>query len=506
MRKYILTIILLGIGLTLLIYSYTKNNQPKYSETLFSNDADVFDSFFSGFISDVENNLLLVKQDFDEIDKIKDTTYSKNYFLDFMENNPYIVSTTLIKDTYKIGIRRDENSLIYAIDSTKKMDMVRWQRFEEKEVISSWEESFDKSINRETWLLKLKENKNQIRWVFKSNENSKEKDYTDYFYTTYSYLFNNESATLLIEYSNKIILEHFDIKSKYKQLSLLIESEKNKMVNFTIGNKHTDSLELATLNHFKKFKKKESGIFNFQFKDQIYWNSYKIYPSKTGINYYLLTIPETDILLSVTKKYSNWLIWFAILFLVSGLLSIFVKKRFFYVPNRIIIPPAKEILNNDEDRYLEFKSSARWDYRQQKTNPELEKVILKTLAAFGNTDGGILLIGVDDDKNIIGLENDFNSLKKSNADFYEIHLRNLFHNAMGVKYVSKYVRIQFENCENGKIICKIKVFATNEPIYLTFKNKNGQSEEKFFVRSGNSSQEIKSIAEINDYINTRFKK
>ena len=56
------------------------------------------------------------------------------------------------------------------------------------------------------------------------------------------------------------------------------------------------------------------------------------------------------------------------------------------------------------------------------------------------------------------------------------------------------------------MICKIKVLPTNEPIYLKFKNKNGQVEEKFFVRSGNSSQEIKSIAEITDYINTRFKK
>ncbi len=38
---------------------------------------------------------------------------------------------------------------------------------------------------------------------------------------------------------------------------------------------------------------------------------------------------------------------------------------------------------------------------------------MKTIAAFGNTDGGIFLIGVDDDKNILGLENDFQTLKKS---------------------------------------------------------------------------------------------
>ena len=76
---------------------------------------------------------------------------------------------------------------------------------------------------------------------------------------------------------------------------------------------------------------------------------------------------------------------------------------------------------------------------------------------------------------------------------------------MGVRYVSKYIRMQFEKCVDEKMVCKIKVFAAKEPVYLKIKNKNGLVEEKFFVRSGNSSQEIKSIGEINDYINTRFK-
>jgi len=77
---------------------------------------------------------------------------------------------------------------------------------------------------------------------------------------------------------------------------------------------------------------------------------------------------------------------------------------------------------------------------------------------------------------------------------------------MGVKYVSKYIRTQFETVEDEKTVCKIKVIPASEPLYLKFKNRNGQTEEKFFVRSGNSSHEIESIAEINDYINSKFKK
>jgi len=506
MRKYILTIVLFGLGLSVLFYSYTRNNQTKYTETLFSNEAKLFDNFFTGFINNVDKNFNSIQTDFKSLDKIKDTIYAKNYFLNFMENNPQITSTILIQGLYKIGIRKDKKSLMYAIDSTKELDVVQWQRFEDKKLISNWQESFDQSTENIALLKEIKKRKNKIQWIFKVDNKKNEGAISSSFYTGYSYPSNKTNTIILFQFSNAKLLEHFSTKTKYNQVNLLIKPEQSKMINLSLKEKTIDSLQLTTLNHFEKFNKKESGTFNFNFNNEIYWNSFKKYPSKTGILYYLLTIPDKEIFLTQSNKNSKLLLWLSIFLIAGGLLSLLIKKRFFYVPNRIEIPPVKEILNGDEDRYLEFKSSARWDYRQEKTNSELEKVILKTLAAFGNTDGGTLLIGVDDDKNIIGLEKDFNTLKKSTNDYYEIHLRNLFHHAMGVKNVSKYVRMQFEDCQNNKIICKIKILPTNEPIYLKFKNKNGQSEEKFFVRSGNSSQEIKSIAEINDYINTRFKK
>jgi len=43
------------------------------------------------------------------------------------------------------------------------------------------------------------------------------------------------------------------------------------------------------------------------------------------------------------------------------------------------------------------------------------------------------------------------------------------------------------------------------PLYNAVIDKNGQKIEKFYVRSGNSSQEISSLAEINSYIDNRFK-
>jgi hypothetical protein len=42
-----------------------------------------------------------------------------------------------------------------------------------------------------------------------------------------------------------------------------------------------------------------------------------------------------------------------------------------------------------------------------------------------------------------------------------------------------------------------------EPVILKVKDKNGQTAEKFYARSGNSSQEIP-LSEMNAYIKERF--
>jgi hypothetical protein len=69
--------------------------------------------------------------------------------------------------------------------------------------------------------------------------------------------------------------------------------------------------------------------------------------------------------------------------------------------------PLDEIIKEGESNELEFKSSLRWSYKVGIIDKKLESVILKTLAAFGNSDGGILIIGVNDDGEAIGLDRDY---------------------------------------------------------------------------------------------------
>jgi predicted HTH transcriptional regulator len=66
-----------------------------------------------------------------------------------------------------------------------------------------------------------------------------------------------------------------------------------------------------------------------------------------------------------------------------------------------------------ESSAIELKSSFRYDVRNRKPNPKMEKIIAKTISAFMNSEGGTLLIGVDDENNVIGLQDDYETLKKT---------------------------------------------------------------------------------------------
>ena len=161
----------------------------------------------------------------------------------------------------------------------------------------------------------------------------------------------------------------------------------------------------------------------------------------------------------------------------------------------------EDLITEGESNELEFKSSLRWDYKQENVNRELESVILKSISSFANSDGGKLIIGVDDDGNVLGLDHDYASLK-GNSDEFELHLRNLVNKSFGKNFAASGISITFHKIEVSEI-CLIDVSPWNKPLYLEVRDKNGKKSKKFYIRSGNSSQELE-LDEISEYINARF--
>jgi predicted HTH transcriptional regulator len=164
----------------------------------------------------------------------------------------------------------------------------------------------------------------------------------------------------------------------------------------------------------------------------------------------------------------------------------------------------EELIAEGEDDELEFKSSLRWDFRELTPSKKLEEVIVKTVAAFANSQGGTLLIGVSDSGEILGLEADYLSLEGANRDKFELHLRTLLSNAFGTAFVSSKLKVLFPTVGDVEI-CQVDIQPSANPLVLEVKDKHGVRQEKFYVRSGNSSQEL-SVAEMLPYLAERFQK
>ncbi len=163
----------------------------------------------------------------------------------------------------------------------------------------------------------------------------------------------------------------------------------------------------------------------------------------------------------------------------------------------------EDMIAEGESDELEFKSTMRWDIEAREVNKKLEDMIMKAVAAFANSQGGTLLIGVDDDGNILGLERDYLSLGDgADRDKFELHVRNLLNQHFGTAFVASKIRILFHEV-GDKEVCQVDVSKANDPMVLRLKDKNGQPTEKFYVRSGNSSQDMP-LSEMSDYVKERF--
>ena len=163
----------------------------------------------------------------------------------------------------------------------------------------------------------------------------------------------------------------------------------------------------------------------------------------------------------------------------------------------------EDLIEDGEKDFLEFKETLRWDKYELKINKELEFAILKTIAAFSNSEGGTLLIGVADNSSISGLDDDFNTLSKSNRDGFELHTRQLIKNSFGELFLINFIKISFPEV-NEVEICRIDIQSGKDPLYLSKKNKSGKLERKFYVRSGNASPEM-ALDDAVNYIRERFK-
>ena len=122
----------------------------------------------------------------------------------------------------------------------------------------------------------------------------------------------------------------------------------------------------------------------------------------------------------------------------------------------------------------------------------MDYACLKTIDAFLNTDGGHLLIGVNDKGEPLGIEND----RFPSEDKMNLHLFNLLRQRVG-KVKASEVTSRF-GALGGKRVLVVRCSRSKSPVYLKDDNT-----EQFFIRTGSATVELLP-SEIQRYIKQRF--
>lgn len=183
---------------------------------------------------------------------------------------------------------------------------------------------------------------------------------------------------------------------------------------------------------------------------------------------------------AVDEQWKFSLILSVLAFAVSVLISMyFIGRELAKAPNFEKLPAA---LQTPENQNKEFKSSYQWDINHNEQNPDERLKTLKTIVAFLNSEGGVLFIGVNDDRSVRGLENDL-KLFKGSEDKFQLQVRDLISDKIGSEF-APMIKTRCESVE-GKIVCVVEVEKAIKPAFLKHDGKS-----HFYRREGPRTKEL----------------
>lgn len=356
---------------------------------------------------------------------------------------------------------------------------------------------------------------NNFPKVFENTIAFEYKDIPNEELTTYSFYVkqNNLYINLVYVAKNDVYFSYnakFDVEKlktndiNIKDIHAYIATEKNLIV-FPIADISKDVPEnyLAIAGMLKNSFSVDDDMKRVEYNGHRYWGyrgNLSVAGNKSEIG---IIVPEIALIKNIRLPIFVFfiIVTVAALFILIIMVLHYIKliSRMSVYENNI-----KSLISKGENTYIEFKSTLRYDTQTEKVNKGLEDVVMKSIAAFSNTEGGRLLIGINNDGYILGIENDYSTLKHPTRDFFELHIRTLVETYYGNAFSSENLRIYFVN-EDDKDICIINVKKGNEPVYTKVVNKQGVQEEKFYIRTGNSSREISYTSEIIAYVKKHFR-
>lgn len=156
--------------------------------------------------------------------------------------------------------------------------------------------------------------------------------------------------------------------------------------------------------------------------------------------------------------------------------------------------PTAELIEAPEDSTLEIKETVRYNVRAQRRDKAMEEEVAEAVQEFWNTDGGVVLIGVQDNPRVVtGIARDLREVQNKNEDGLGLFIAGLLGERISSVVASK-VRMRIESVGDERVI-RLDVPRGGWAAWL--------DDQRFRIRRQNGGIELKG-PELTSYLETRF--
>ena len=262
-------------------------------------------------------------------------------------------------------------------------------------------------------------------------------------------------------------------------------SETGNLSGFVLVDPHTSQLVKEAFTLWQGGLVSSKEVVSFLHEGKIWWCGFQALEAGRKGGWIGVVVPESDIVGDVSRRrIFLWGFGLGSIALSLGL-AFWLSRRYGQAFSGDALDAEsneggiRSLIAKGENRSIEFKSTMRMNLHSKKPGKEIELAWLKGVAAFLNTDGGTLLLGVTDDGEITGLERDV----FENEDKCRLHFKNLIARHIGAE-LSKYIRFILVPVQ-GRTVGMVRCARSSEPIFLKDGNK-----EAFYIRNGPASDEL----------------
>ena len=119
-----------------------------------------------------------------------------------------------------------------------------------------------------------------------------------------------------------------------------------------------------------------------------------------------------------------------------------------------------DLMESGETSVIEFKSTLRTNLHTGEKDARMEMAVLKSIAGFLNTNGGVLIIGVADDGSPVGLEQD----GFADEDKMSLHLINLLKDRLGGQHALN-VQPRFDEHDSARVLV-VECSRSHSPVFV----------------------------------------